>query len=133
MKNIRISLAILSLTVFLGVTGTLPTYADDRHSASPVTLINAFEVPAGKLDAAITAWEAARDFLESQPGYIETTLHRTITPNAKFQLVNVAKWESAATFQAAIRKYHQSGSSTAFEGITYHPALYIPIKQENGS
>ena len=67
-------------------------------SAQPVTLINVFEVPAGSLDDAIRYWEAARDFLARQPGYISTRLHRAISPNARFQLVTVAQWESPEAF-----------------------------------
>src|SRR5262245_16766925 len=66
-----------------------------------VTLINVFEVPAGQEDAAISAWEKARDFLVGEPGYISTALHRSIAADARFQLVNVARWTTAGAFQKA--------------------------------
>lgn len=39
--------------------------------AEPVVLINSFEVPAPDAENFITAWEKTRDYLESQPGYID--------------------------------------------------------------
>ena len=57
--------------------------------AEPVILINAFEVPAAEAETFIAAWEKTRDYLETQPGYIDTALHRALTPDAEFQFVNV--------------------------------------------
>ena len=50
--------------------------------AEPVVLINAFEVPAADAVAFIAAWCGARDYLRSQPGYIDTVLHQSMTPDA---------------------------------------------------
>ncbi|MBP0465198.1 antibiotic biosynthesis monooxygenase [Roseomonas sp. PWR1] len=82
--------------------------------AQPVTLINVFEVPEGKLPEAITYWEASRAFLATQPGFIRTRLHQPIAPNARFQLINVAEWESPQAFQPASARMQQevSGSAT---------------------
>jgi heme-degrading monooxygenase HmoA len=41
----------------------------------PVILINAFEGPGDQPGQFIAAWEKTRDYLRSQPGYIDTTLH----------------------------------------------------------
>ena len=51
----------------------------------PVVLINALEAPADKAGHFIAAWEATRDFLQSQPGYIETAL---LNPGAGGDLVD---------------------------------------------
>jgi len=45
--------------------------------AEPLTLINAFEVPDGDAEQFIAAWEKTRDYLETQPGYVDTALHCT--------------------------------------------------------
>lgn len=50
--------------------------------AEPLTLINAFEVPADEADRFIAAWEKARDYLATQPGYIDTALHQAVGPEA---------------------------------------------------
>jgi hypothetical protein len=41
--------------------------------AENVVLINLFEVPAGSEDAALRYWEAARDFMARQPGFVSLT------------------------------------------------------------
>ncbi len=76
-------------------------------SDKEITLINPFEVPANKLDETIAFWEQARDFLQAQPGYISTSLHQSITDDARFRLINVAKWESVEAFVAASKKCKQ--------------------------
>jgi len=96
-----------------------------------VTLINAFEVPAGKQAEAITAWEKARDFLASEPGYVSTALHEAITPDARFALINVARWESAEAFQAATKRMHAAGIFPRIDGLTYTPALYRVIRTDD--
>lgn len=47
--------------------------------------------------------EEARDYLRTQPGYIDTVLHQALTPDAEFQFVNVARWRTAEDFTAATR------------------------------
>jgi heme-degrading monooxygenase HmoA len=73
----------------------------EEFMADPVILINSFEVPAADADAFVSAWEKARDYLRSQPGYLDTVLHQAITPGAEFQFVNVARWRTAEDFIAA--------------------------------
>ena len=46
----------------------------------PVTLINPFEVPAGKEAEALAFWEKAAAFMKQQPGFISTRLHRALVP-----------------------------------------------------
>jgi heme-degrading monooxygenase HmoA len=68
----------------------------------PVVLINAFKVPPEDGNGFLAAWDKVREYLETQPGYIDTALHQSIIPGADFQFVNVAHWASAAAFHAAI-------------------------------
>jgi heme-degrading monooxygenase HmoA len=46
--------------------------------AEEAVLINAFEVPARDAENFIAAWEKARDYLQTQPGYIDTALHQAL-------------------------------------------------------
>ncbi len=98
-------------------------------AAQPVTLINVFEVPAGRLDEAVRYWEAARDILVTQPGYVSTRLHQAITPDARFQLINVAVWESPAAFAAAMQRMQQGLRVPPPEGLRFSPALYRVIRE----
>lgn len=97
--------------------------------AEPVTLINVFEVPAGAVDEAVRYWEAARDFLAAQPGYVSTRLHRAISPEARFQLVNVAVWESPEAFRAATERMRAELAARPPEGLRFTPGLYRAVRE----
>jgi heme-degrading monooxygenase HmoA len=94
----------------------------------PVVLINAFEVPAGEAEQFIAAWEKSRDFMRSQPGYIETALHQALMPGAEFLFVNVARWQTAEDFTAAARSSGFLESVAGLAGYRPHPGLYRVIR-----
>lgn len=93
-----------------------------------VILINPFRVPKDKLQEAIAFWEQCRDFLCTQPGYVSTTLHQALEPDATFQLINVATWSSPAAFQDAIQAMQQTLRIDQVEGLDADPALYRIIR-----
>ena len=66
----------------------------------PLILINAFEVPAGADEAFLTHWMRARDALPGQAGYLDTRLHRSLAPGARFRFVIIGRWTSLAAFPA---------------------------------
>ena len=99
-------------------------------SLAEVVLINAFEVPEAQREAVIAAWEDARAFLVTQPGYIDTALHGSINPNARFELVNIARWESPEAFMAAARAMQASGVFVPPAGTVANPALYSIIRTD---
>jgi heme-degrading monooxygenase HmoA len=92
--------------------------------AEPLTLINAFEVPAGEADRFIAAWEKARDYLATQPGYVDTALHQAVGPGTEFQFVNIARWRSAEEFAAATGSPGFRESAAGLAGYRPHPGLY---------
>ena len=91
--------------------------------AEAVILINAFEVPPEDAENFIAAWERTRDYLQTQPGYVETALHQAATPDAEFQFVNIARWQTADDFMAAIRSPGFLESAAGMSGYRPHPAL----------
>ena len=95
-----------------------------------VILINAFEVPSDQQEAVIAAWEDARDFLSTQPGYVDTALHSAVTPDARFELVNIARWESPEAFMAATQAMRASGVFVPPQGTVANPALYTIIRAD---
>jgi heme-degrading monooxygenase HmoA len=94
----------------------------------PVVLINAFEVPADQAERFIAAWEASRDFPQTQPGYIETALHQALAPDAEFLFVNIARWQSAEEFTVAIRGPGFRESAAGLVGYRPHPGLYQVVR-----
>ena len=124
----RIAPSPRSLLAAASVTLALATPA-----AAETTLINVFQVPQGKETQAIAAWEAARDFLARQPGYRSTVLHQAITPDARFQLINVAKWESPEHFAKAAAAMREAKVFPPIEGLSFDAALYRPIREDGGA
>ena len=110
----------------------LPVQAEDRSEAArePVILINAFQVPPGKEDEAVRFWEKAAAFMRKQPGYISTALHRSVLPDARFKLINVARWESAEAFKAASRALRTRSGIKPLEGLVPNPSLYAIIRSD---
>ena len=96
--------------------------------ADEVILINAFEVPAGAAENFIAAWERTRDYLQEQPGYIDTSLHQALASDAEFQFVNVAHWASAEDFTAAIGSPGFREAAGGLAGYRPHPALYRAVR-----
>ena len=97
--------------------------------AAEVILINVFEVPVVEAERFIAAWERTRDYLQTQPGYLDTALHQAIRPDAEFQLVNIARWRTAGEFMAATRSAGFRESATALAGgYRPHPALYRIVR-----
>lgn len=122
MRFIIRSLALVASLTLAGVNPTNAQSADD-----PVILINPFVVPAGSEEEAVAMWKQARDFLATQPGYISTRLHRTLSPDATYTLINVAEWKSVKAFQAAITAMRQSASISPVDGVHGDPHLYRVI------
>ncbi len=57
-----------------------------RSAAPPVVLINVFEVPPGTEADFLSGWEAARDVVRRQPGFLSARLHESLDPAARFRL-----------------------------------------------
>jgi heme-degrading monooxygenase HmoA len=92
-----------------------------------VVLINPFEVPEGKDEEFLAEWEAAKAFMERQPGYIVTRLHRSLVPNARFRFINVAEWETVEHFQTALHhpEFVTLRDATPF---AHFPAIYEVVR-----
>jgi heme-degrading monooxygenase HmoA len=90
---------------------------------SNVVLINPFEVPTAVPDEQFLAgWQRAADLLRTRPGFGGSRLHRALSPDARFRFVNVAEWESAQDFQAAVSD--PAFAELAASSPPNYPALY---------
>jgi heme-degrading monooxygenase HmoA len=86
---------------------------------SAVTVINSFEVPAGREGEFLELWEEVNGYMQRKPGYVGIKLHRAITPDAPFQFVHVAQWASMAHFQDA----HDTGFRKLVDQPAWSPFL----------
>lgn len=99
---------------------------DQNHTI----LINPFVVPEDQLEDTIIMWEQARDYLQTQPGYVSTALHQSLTPDSKFRLINVATWESAEAFQKANANMQKEANLPKLEGVVANPSLFTVIRRD---
>jgi heme-degrading monooxygenase HmoA len=67
----------------------------------PVTMINVFEVPVEQVEKFIAWWRTRAEIMAAAPGFRDARLHRAASPQARFQLVNVAHWDSKAAHDKA--------------------------------
>lgn len=80
------------------------TSAPRRTSeGGPITVINSFEVPAEQVEEFISGWRARAEIMAVAPGFRDARLHRAVSSQERFQLVNVAHWDSRADLEAAQR------------------------------
>lgn len=94
-----------------------------------VTLINPLEVPEGKEAEALDFWERVADFMRKHPGFVSTRLYRATVPWARFHLINVAEWESAKDFQAAIdSEGFKALTDPYMEVFPHFPGLYEVVR-----
>jgi heme-degrading monooxygenase HmoA len=67
-----------------------------------------------------------------EPGFLDTTLHRSLVPDARFQFINIAHWESVEAWQAAFAK-HAPNAMLIQAGLDATPALYrVVVEYSHG-
>ena len=63
--------------------------------------------------------------MRRQPGYVSTRLHKALDPKTRFQLVNLARWESVEHFAAASgAPEFQRLVGPHMEEYPHYPGLY---------
>ena len=85
-------------------------------------------VPAADAERFIAGWELTRDYLMSQPGYVDTALHQPVTPNADFQFVNIGRWQTAEDFLAATQSQGFREAAMGLTDFRPHPGLYRIVR-----
>ena len=101
--------------------------ANQIPDAGPITLINVFEISPDDVEYFLPQWRERAQFLGRQPGFRSLRLHRALNPDSRFQLVNVAEWDSAQALDAATaHDYFKQSTrrSTHDFAVAAHPALY---------
>ena len=93
-----------------------------------VVLINPFEVSASAGEQFVAGWRKAAEYMQRQPGFVSTRLHRALSPDARFGFINVAEWESPAAFTQAVN--NPEFASLAAGSPPSHPSLYEVVATE---
>lgn len=66
-----------------------------------VSFINAMRVPEQDVDYFERMWREGAEYVEKQPGFISTSLHKTVALNDEFQYYTVAVWRTPADLRNA--------------------------------
>ena|SRR5215207_4510714 len=67
----------------------------------PDTVINVFEVPVKQIDTFIAQWRERAKIMSTALGFLDSRLHRALSSRTRFQVVNVAHWDSRQAWEAA--------------------------------
>ena len=91
------------------------------------TLISLFEVPPADKQQFVANWARGRSFVGDRAGEIGAVLHRSLSPQARFRFVDVARIDAVPAWEAAL-------GDPAFPGRDMpglaHRALYEVVEQD---
>jgi heme-degrading monooxygenase HmoA len=115
----------------LAEASSMSSVSEDIEPATsgPVTFINVFEVPVEQIETLIAHWRELAKIMSAARGFREARLHRALSSETRFQIINVANWESPKAWEAAVANPEfQEGLRALAEDtdvqITANPALY---------
>jgi heme-degrading monooxygenase HmoA len=115
----------------LAEASSMSSVSEDIEPATsgPVTFINVFEVPVEQIETLIAHWRELAKVMSAARGFREARLHRALSSETRFQIINVANWESPKAWEAAVANPEfQEGLRALAEDtdvqITANPALY---------
>ncbi|WP_280425629.1 antibiotic biosynthesis monooxygenase family protein [Nocardia carnea] len=101
---------------------------------SGVTFINVIELPAEAVDDFLVQWHERVARMRSAPGFRDVRLHRALLPDSRFQLVNIAHWDTAEDCRAAGADPVVTASvAEAEKTATAHPGLYRVVAEIDSS
>lgn len=114
----------------LAVLSTISLLAPSAYAqGGNVVLINVFEVAAPQEAEVMQTWLKSKEFLEKQPGYVNTRMHKNLDTSGKFRFVNVAEWASPQQFQSATKAMNESNVPKMPEGVRFSPGLFQVVAQ----
>ncbi len=61
---------------------------------APVVFINLMEISPQDIDRFVEDWNERSKIMGQMPGYITATLYRSLLADARYQIINVAQWQS---------------------------------------
>ncbi|GAA3885755.1 antibiotic biosynthesis monooxygenase family protein [Streptomyces sedi] len=89
------------------------------------TLIDVWELPEERIDASVARWRERVGLIRTAPGFRDARLHRRLSPEAPFGLVNVAHWDSVeARDEALAHPGFTASAATANGYATVHGGWY---------
>jgi heme-degrading monooxygenase HmoA len=72
-------------------------------------------------------WRDVNAYMVNKPGYRWHRLHRRVSDDAPFGLVNVVEWESVAAWRAAHDEGFRERAVRPNMPMTAYPTLCVPV------
>lgn len=95
-----------------------------------VTLVNCFDIPAGRDEEFFALWQEVNAYMRNKPGYLGHKMHKAVSPDASFRFVNVAQWSSMDHFRAAHdRGFHLLVEKPEWAAFKSRPGLYQVVHE----
>jgi heme oxygenase (mycobilin-producing) len=97
-----------------------------------VTFINIFEIAREDVETFTAGWQQLAAIMAAAPGFRGAQLHEAVNDEARFQLVNIARWDSeqawrdASTNPAMREAATRFGSDPTAPRPAQFPGLYRP-------
>jgi heme-degrading monooxygenase HmoA len=92
----------LQVVTFQELDERVPFARQLGAGGGPIVFMNTFHVAPEEVDGFMEAWRVDGEFMQRQPGYVSTQLHRGIAGSTTF--VNVAVWDSVEAMRNAVSR-----------------------------
>ncbi|MEV6323866.1 antibiotic biosynthesis monooxygenase [Nocardia sp. NPDC051787] len=96
--------------------------------------MNIFEISPDAVDGFAVGWSDRARLMRSAAGFRDVRLHRAVTPEARFRLINIAHWDSVVAWQAAAQNSTITAATDAARThATPNTAIYEVVGELAGS
>jgi heme-degrading monooxygenase HmoA len=114
------------LVAFRELDERVPFAQQLSENAAPIVFFNIFHVAPDDVDAFMEAWRADGEFMQKQPGYVSTQLHRGTGGSTTF--INIAVWDSLDAMRAAVSSPEFQASLAAYpDSAVASPHVFTKI------
>ncbi|GLZ51374.1 hypothetical protein Acsp07_09910 [Actinomycetospora sp. NBRC 106378] len=106
--------------------------AQNTGQDAGVTFINIFEIDRDDVETFKAGWQQLAAIMAAAPGFRGAQLHEAVNDEARFQLVNIARWDSeqawrdASTNPAMREAATRFGTDPTAPRPDQYPGLYRP-------
>jgi heme-degrading monooxygenase HmoA len=102
-----------------------------------VTFINVFEIDRDDLETFTSGWRRLAGIMASAPGFRGAQLHEALSGETRFQLVNVARWDSEQAWRDAaanpeMRAAAERLGADPVPRAVHNTGLYRPVVTFDG-
>ncbi|MFE3194284.1 antibiotic biosynthesis monooxygenase family protein [Nocardia sp. NPDC059240] len=113
-----------------GVAAEFHSTTGNSGEGPGITFVNAFEIPADRIDDFLPNWRDRAQHMSTAPGFRANRLHRALDPTTHFPLVNIAQWDTPEAWIAATNDPRfQQRLTAAPTFATANPALFALVAQ----